>query len=90
MHHLLARDVQAELARRLGWFSPRRDVAVVDGGEALAGFAAMRSEVRPRPARADYPALSRRWQEAFRAVVFEHRDPDAVLHAAASEAARNR
>ena len=90
VHHLLARDVQAELARRLGWFSPRRDVAVADGGEALAGFAAMRSEVRPRPARADYPALSRRWQEAFRAVVFEHRDPDAVLHAAASEAARNR
>jgi len=90
VHHLLARDVQAELARRLGWFSPRRDVAVADGGEALAGFAAMRSEVRPRPARADYRALSRRWQEAFRAVVFEHRDPDAVLHAAASEAVKSR
>ena len=86
VRYVLSQDVQAELARRLGWFSPRRDVAVGDG-EPLAGFAAMRAEVRPRPARPDYPALSRRWQEAFRAVVFEHRDPDAVLHAAAREAA---
>ncbi|TMB55707.1 MAG: extracellular solute-binding protein [Deltaproteobacteria bacterium] len=86
VRYVLSHDVQAELAKRLGWFSPRRDVAVGDG-EPLAGFAAMRAEVRPRPARPDYPALSRRWQEAFRAVVFEHRDPDAVLHAAAREAA---
>jgi len=90
VHHLLAHDVQVAFAQRLGWFSPRRDVAVADGGEALAGFAAMRADVRPRPARPDYPALSRRWQEAFRAVVFEHRDPEAVLHAAARDAARDR
>jgi ABC-type glycerol-3-phosphate transport system substrate-binding protein len=82
VHHLLGRDVQARLARELGWFSARRDVPVEEGG-VLAGFAAMRGEVRPRPERADYLALSRRWQEAFRAVAFAHADPAATLHAAA-------
>ena len=88
--YLIGRDAQEELARRLGWFSARRDVAVERSGDALGGFAAMRADVRPRPARADYARLSRLWQQAFRAVVFEHADPDATLHAAARELGRGR
>jgi multiple sugar transport system substrate-binding protein len=83
LRHLLSHDAQARLARELGWFSARRDVEVTAASPLLAGFAAMRDEVRPRPERADYGALSRRWQEAFRAVVFGHVDPADALRAAA-------
>jgi hypothetical protein len=48
----------------------------------------MREDVRPRPERADYPLLSRLWQQAFRAVVFDGADPATTLHAAARELAR--
>ncbi len=64
------------------------EACVAGGAEAaisplgVAGFAAMRGELRPRPERADYPVLSRAWQEAFRAVVFAGEDPDAALAAA--------
>ncbi|HJQ84063.1 MAG TPA: extracellular solute-binding protein [Candidatus Binatia bacterium] len=86
VRHLLGRDVQARLARELGWFSARRDVAV--GGDGLfAGFAAMGHHARPRPERADYGAISRAWQQAFRTVVFEHADAATTLHAAAARAA---
>ncbi len=85
--HLLGRDVQQRFARELGWFSARRDVAVEAGGALLAGFAAMRDVVRPRPERADYPMISRQWQEAFRAVAFSHAPPEAALQAAAARLA---
>src|SRR6185295_18055814 len=55
VRHLLAADVQRRFARELGWFSARRDVTVDAGDTPLAGFAAMRDVVRPRPERADYP-----------------------------------
>src|SRR5206468_341338 len=74
VRHLLGREVQGRLATELGWFSARRDVAVNSGG-LLSGFVAMRDAVRPRPERVDYPVLSREWQQAFRAVVFEGADP---------------
>jgi hypothetical protein len=61
----------------------RRAAAAPGAGNALlAGFAAMRGDVRPRPERADYPALSRAWQEAFRAVVFAGEKPEVALAAA--------
>jgi ABC-type glycerol-3-phosphate transport system substrate-binding protein len=82
--YLIGRHAQDAFARQLGWFSARRDVGVQGSGELLSGFAAMRDEVRPRPERPDYPRLSRLWQQAFRAVVFEHADPAATLHAAAA------
>jgi len=85
--HLLGRDVQQRFARELGWFSARRDVAVEAGGALLAGFAAMRDVVRPRPERADYTMISRQWQEAFRAVAFSHAPPEAALQAAAARLA---
>jgi ABC-type glycerol-3-phosphate transport system substrate-binding protein len=88
--HLLGRDVQERFARELGWFSARRDVAVEAGGAALAGFAAMRDVVRPRPEGADYPMISRQWQEAFRAVAFSRSDPETALHAAAARLASER
>jgi ABC-type glycerol-3-phosphate transport system substrate-binding protein len=90
VRHLLGRDAQARFARELGWFSARRDVGVGERGgpdDLLAGFAAMADAVRPRPERADYPAISRRWQAAFRAVVFEGAEPEAALAAAARAAA---
>jgi len=85
LRHLLSRPVQARLARELGWFSARRDVAPGEGAsDALfAGFLAGRTDARPRPERADYLALSRGWQNAFRAVAFEGADPHAALRAAA-------
>ncbi len=83
--YLISEPAQRRLARELGWFSARRDVRVESADELLAGFAAMRREVRPRPARADYPRLSRLWQQAFRAVVFEHADATATLRALARE-----
>ncbi len=82
VRYLLSRPVHERFARELGWFSPRRDVALDGGGDLLAGFVAMRDQVRPRPERADYQRLSRAWQQAFRSVVFEHADPAAALHAA--------
>jgi ABC-type glycerol-3-phosphate transport system substrate-binding protein len=82
--HLLSRDVQARLARELGWFSARRDVAVGDD-PLLAGFAAMREAVRPRPERADYLRLSRAWQRAARAVAFDGAAPADALASAAAE-----
>jgi ABC-type glycerol-3-phosphate transport system substrate-binding protein len=88
--HLLGRDVQERFARELGWFSARRDVAVAAGGAPLSGFAAMRDVVRPRPERADYPLISRQWQEAFRAVAFSRTEPEAALHAAAARLASER
>jgi ABC-type glycerol-3-phosphate transport system substrate-binding protein len=80
---LLRQQVQRRLGERLGWFSARHDVAVQNRGDLLAGFQAMRSHVRPRPERADYPRLSRAWQQAFRAVAFEGTDVDAALRRAA-------
>jgi ABC-type glycerol-3-phosphate transport system substrate-binding protein len=80
--YLIGQHAQERFARELGWFSARRDVAVTQGSDLLAGFAEMRDDVRPRPERADYPRLSRLWQQAFRSVVFEHADPVATLHAA--------
>jgi ABC-type glycerol-3-phosphate transport system substrate-binding protein len=88
--YLLSAPAQAQLHDRLGWFSARRDVAVGDGGALLAGFAAMRDDVHARPEIADYPLLSRLWQEAFRAVAFEHADPDTVLTTAARRWAAQR
>src|SRR5690606_1493213 len=41
--YLLSRDVQQRLGRELGWFSPRRDVAVADD-PLLAGWRAMRDD----------------------------------------------
>src|SRR5262245_56443939 len=89
LRHLLGRDAQERLARELGWFSARRDVGV-GTSPLFAGFAAMRADVRPRPERTDYPALSRLWQKAFRAVVFEHADPETTLRAMARELDRPR
>jgi ABC-type glycerol-3-phosphate transport system substrate-binding protein len=88
--YLLSAPAQEQLHERLGWFSARRDVALDDGGPLLAGFAAMRDDARARPEIADYPFLSRLWQEAFRAVVFERADPDTVLAAAARRWAARR
>jgi ABC-type glycerol-3-phosphate transport system substrate-binding protein len=94
LRHLLSRPVQARLARELGWFSARRDVppGAGEGDVLFAGFLAGRADARPRPERADYLALSRSWQSAFRAVAFEGADPHAALRAAAraraAEAAR--
>jgi multiple sugar transport system substrate-binding protein len=83
LRHLLAASTQARLARELGWFSARRDLPSGGDDPLLAGFAAMRDDVRPRPARPDYARLSRAWQEAFRAVAFDGAAPDAALAAAA-------
>jgi ABC-type glycerol-3-phosphate transport system substrate-binding protein len=83
--HLLGRDAQEHLARDLGWFSARGDVAIEAGG-LLGGYAAMRDRVRPRPRRPDYPRLSRLWQRAFRAVVFDGERPAAALEDAARTA----
>jgi ABC-type glycerol-3-phosphate transport system substrate-binding protein len=88
--HLLSRDVQARLGRELGWFSARRDVPPGEGSALLAGFAEMRGSLRSRPERADYPALSRAWQEAFRAVVFAGEDPARALAAARDRAGQGR
>jgi ABC-type glycerol-3-phosphate transport system substrate-binding protein len=91
MQYLLGAHAQQALHDRLGWFSARRDVAVDDGGELMAGFAALRDDVRPRPELPDYGVLSQLWQEAFRAVAFEHVDPDTALTTAAQRwAARPR
>lgn len=87
---LLRRSTQHRLARRLGWLSPRRDVHLRDPDGLLAGFTAMRGDVRPRPRRPDYTLLSRLWQQAFRAVVFEHADPDTALEAADEEFRQSR
>jgi ABC-type glycerol-3-phosphate transport system substrate-binding protein len=81
--YLVSRPVQQRFARELGWFSARQDVALDDRGELLAGFVAMRDEVRPRPEGAHYPRVSRLWQESFRRVVFERADPAGVAQAAA-------
>ncbi len=85
LRYLLSRDAQARLARDLGWFSARRDVSVGNQRDVLAGFSAMRDQVRPRPERADYPRLSRAWQQAFRAVMFDGEDPDVALRGAARD-----
>lgn len=82
--YLIGRDAQNTLARRLGWFSARRDVDTQAAGDLLSGFAAMRDEVRPRSERPDYARVSRAWQESFRAVVFAHADPASALQAAAA------
>lgn len=82
MRYLVGKHAQEMLARDLGWFSARRDVKVGRAEDLLAGFAAMRSDVRPRPVRADYALLSRLWQRAFRDVVFRHADPVGTLRAA--------
>lgn len=87
VRHLVGRDAQARLAHELGWFSARRDVEP-GGGDLLDGFVAMRDAVRPRPERRDYPALSKAWQEAFRAVAFARAEPAAALAAAGGRGAR--
>lgn len=81
--YLIGQHAQQRLQRELGWFSARRDVAVDAAGSLFDGFTAMRGDVRPRPTRPDYPRLSRLWQQAFRAVVFEHADPSVTLQEAA-------
>ncbi len=83
--YLIGAHPQERLHGELGWSSARRDVAVADSTVGLEGFADMRDDVRSRPERADYPRLSRLWQQAFRAVVFEGANPTATLHAAARE-----
>jgi multiple sugar transport system substrate-binding protein len=88
VRHLLGHDAQARLARELGWFSPRRDVPMADPTGSLAGYEAMRGEVRPRPDRADYPRLSRAWQQAFRRVVLDRADPTVALRDTAATFAR--
>ena len=90
MRYLLSQPVQQHLHDQLGWFSARRDVAGTEGGALLGGFTAMRDEVRARPETVDYPRLSRLWQEAFRAVAFEHVDPDEALDSAAQRWAETR
>ena len=80
---LLSRDAQRRLHADLGWFSARRDVATNDSGALLDGFAAMRERVRARPTIADYPRLSRLWQDAFRSVAFDGVAPAAALDNAA-------
>ena len=62
IRYLLRRSTQQRLARRLGWLSPRHDVRASDPEHLLAGFLAMRGDVRPRPRRKDYPLVSRLWQ----------------------------
>ena len=89
LRHLLSRDVQERLGRDVGWFSARRDLPPASGRPLLAGFAEMRGDVRPRPERADYPRLSRAWQDAFRAVVFDGAEPDAALADAARVTGRD-
>ncbi|MFQ5667502.1 MAG: extracellular solute-binding protein [Candidatus Binatia bacterium] len=86
--YLISRPAQQRLVRELGWFSARRDIALGDSSGLLAGFEAMRSRVRPRPERPDYLRLSHLWQQAFRAVAFDHADPAATLHAAQKELAQ--
>jgi hypothetical protein len=81
--YLIGLHAQERLHRELGWFSARRDVAVGGAGTGVEGFAEMRDDVRARPELPDDPELSRLWQQAFRAVVFEGADPAATLHAAA-------
>ncbi|MDX2169082.1 MAG: extracellular solute-binding protein [Deltaproteobacteria bacterium] len=89
--YLLGAAAQQALHERLGWFSARRDVATGDGDELLAGFAALRDAVRPRPELPDYALLSRLWQDAFRAVAFQRVAPETALaDAAARWAARPR
>jgi ABC-type glycerol-3-phosphate transport system substrate-binding protein len=78
VRYLLGHDAQTRLAHDLGWFSARRDVPIGDD-PLLAGFVAMRDVVRPRPERADYPALSRAWQDAVRAIAFDGAQPDQVV-----------
>jgi ABC-type glycerol-3-phosphate transport system substrate-binding protein len=90
VRHLLGRDAQAALARTLGWFSPRRDVELAAPDGVLGGYAAMRDAVRPRPGGSGYPALSRAWQEAFRAVVLDRVAPAAALAAGARRLAVGR
>lgn len=82
LRHLLSREVQMRLGREVGWFSARRDVPPGEGNPLLAGFAAMRGDLRPRPEIVRYPSLSRAWQQAFRAVVFDGADPGPTLAAA--------
>lgn len=82
---LLSKPTQQRFGRELGWFSARRDVAIEDSRGLLSGFLAMREQVRPRPERRNYLELSRRWQEAFRAVAFRGAEPAATLRAAAAE-----
>jgi ABC-type glycerol-3-phosphate transport system substrate-binding protein len=89
-HFLLRASTQRKLARRLGWLSARRDVRLADPQRLLVGFVAMRDGVRPRPRRPDYMLLSRLWQQAFRAVAFEHDDPVAVLEGAEAEFRQSR
>ncbi|HYC57483.1 MAG TPA: extracellular solute-binding protein [Candidatus Binatia bacterium] len=79
LRFLLSREVQQRLATELGWFSGRRDVAPPTDNTALDGFVAMRPHVRPRPERKDYPRLSRAWQQAARAVLFENVAPAKAL-----------
>jgi ABC-type glycerol-3-phosphate transport system substrate-binding protein len=85
VRHLLSRDVQARLGRELGWFSARHDVPIGGDDPELAGFAAMREVVRPRPEGAGYPELSRAWQRAARAVAFGGTAPADALARAAGE-----
>lgn len=79
---LLSTEVQERLRRELGWFSARHDVPVGDTTGLLSGFAAMRAEVRPRPEIPGYPALSRAWQQAFRAVLLQGVAPREALRRA--------
>ena len=84
VHHLLGREAQGRFARELGWFSPRRDVPLADPHGVLGGYRAMRDGVRVRPERADYPRLSRAWQQAFRRVVLDREEPGIVLRQTAA------
>lgn len=80
--YLIGKHAQQSFAEKLGWFSARRDVPIAEEGGLLTGFNAMRSHVRSRPEETDYPQLSRAWQQAGRAILFEGARPAVTLRKA--------
>ena len=80
--YLTSRTTQHRLLTSLGWFPVRDDAwgHLPDStAQAYAGFLAMRGSVRARPAIPEYPGISQVWQDGVAQILFEHRDPVAVL-----------
>ena len=80
--YLTSRTTQHRLLTSLGWFPVRDDAwgHLPDyTAQAYAGFLAMRGSVRARPAIPEYPRISQVWQDGVVQILFEHRDPVAVL-----------